>query len=133
MKLGQAEGTAEEIKGFLENHGMDPKDFFERPAKPMNNAWYILPGLVVIFAMASLAFCTWVSPAGKNFLFLIGVMGFLWAGVLIHGQHKSHWVAGAVVIAGVLVMLTSMGVMAPAQMLDWADKAVQAGAKKESK
>ncbi|WP_286915672.1 MULTISPECIES: hypothetical protein [Pseudomonas] len=131
MKLGQAEGTAEEIKGFLENHGMDPKDFFERPAKPMSNAWYILPSLVVVFTMAALAFCTWISPAGKNFLFLIGVMGFLWCGILTHSQHKSLWLAGGVVIVGVLLMLTSMGAMAPTQMLDWAGKAVEASAKKD--
>lgn len=131
MKLGPAEGTAEEIKGFLENNGMDLKDYFERPVKPMNNAWYILPGIVIVFAMATLAFCSWVSPAGKTFLFLIGVVGFLWGAVLTHGQHKSPWLSGGVVIVGVLVMLTSMGAMAPMQMLDWAGKAVETSTKKD--
>lgn len=131
MKLGQAEGTPEEIKGFLENHGMDPKDFFEKPAKPMNNAWYAIPGVIILFSVATLVFCTWISPAGKNFLFLLGAIGFFWCGSLIYQQLKNVWMVAGVVVFGILVMLVSMGAMAPMQMLEFANKTVETTTKKD--
>lgn len=126
MKLGQAEGTPEEIKGFLLNHGMDPKLYFEPASAPVNNAWYACPGVLLAFSVLSLLFCNWLSPAGKTLFFIVGCVSFLWAGGISYLQHKSVWFAGVIVLFGVLIMLVSMGVMSPIQMLEYTNKAVQA-------
>jgi hypothetical protein len=125
MKLGQAEGTPEEIKGFLENHGMDPKKYFEPASAPMNNAWYFLPAVLLLFAVSSLLFCNWLSPSGKTFFFILGSVAFLWGAVLSYIQAKSVWLAGGVALFGVLIMLVSMGAMSPMQMFEYANKAVE--------
>ena len=43
MKIGPVEGTPEEIKGFIEDNGLDVERFLQLPEKPIRAIWFVLP------------------------------------------------------------------------------------------
>jgi len=118
MKIGSVEGTPEEVRGLFEDHGLDISAYIEKPDAPLHKIWFILPSGVLIVCFGCLSFFPSLEESGRVFIFLLGFLASVWLGVCIHIRFKSAWGAGAVILAGLLIMLVALGVLAPSELLE---------------
>jgi len=116
MKLGPAEGTPEEIKNFLEDHGLQADKLFQEPEKPIAAHWFALSAVVVIVSMAILTLYKFSEPRAETFIFLVGCGGALWLAANIQLRFKNAWAAGGVLICCVLFLLVALGVLLPSDL-----------------
>ncbi|HDO1326435.1 hypothetical protein ACEUC2_13425 [Aeromonas veronii] len=119
MKFGGVEGTPEEIKNHFENNGLNPLDFFEKPEDKLSKLWVIIPCVIFVLCFAALNFLHELGDKAKSFIFLIGICACVWAAVSVHIRFKSGWGAGSIIFIGLLVMLVALGILQPAQLLDY--------------
>ncbi len=118
MKFGPVEGTSEEIKNFFQDNGLKAADFFTPPEPPIKTIWFLIPGLVVVCALAILTLLTPLSEAVATFVFLVGCAAALWLAVNVQIRFKSLWATGIVLVGCLLIMLVALGLVTPLQMFE---------------
>jgi len=118
MKVGSVEGTPEEVKDLFEDHGLDLSAYIEKPDRPLHKVWLIIPAAGFVVCFGILSFITALPSSGEIFIFLLGFACSVWLGTSIHIRFKSAWGAGAIMLAGLLIMLVALGVLAPSELLD---------------
>lgn len=118
MKIGPVEGTPEEVNNYFKNNGLNPFDYFEKPEPPLSNIWLIIPSIIFVLSFGVLVFAEAISSKAKIFIFLFGFASSVWLGVSVHIRFKSNWGAGAVILAGLLIMLVALGVLEPKELLE---------------
>lgn len=118
MKIGPVEGTPEEVNDLFENHGLDLSAYIEKPDGPLQKIWLIIPSACLVVCFGILSFVNSLPDGGKIFIFLLGFCSCVWLGICIHIRFKSSWGAGAVILAGLLIMLVALGVLSPAELLE---------------
>ncbi|MGY2295029.1 hypothetical protein ACW9H7_06075 [Pseudomonas yamanorum] len=118
MKIGQLEGTQEEIKGFFEDHGLKVSDFFQPIETKLHYFWIILPGVLLVIFLGCLSLLDTASESQKKFLYLLSCLSSIWMATTIQLRFKNTW-ATAFVAAG-LIILTSVayGVISPKDVVD---------------
>ncbi|PMP42102.1 hypothetical protein [Vibrio splendidus] len=119
MKFGGVEGTPEEIKNHFENNGLNPLDFFDKPEDKLSKIWVVVPSVIFVLCFGSLNFVNEISDKSKSFIFLTGLCACVWTAVSVHIRFKSGWGAGSIIFIGLLVMLVALGILQPAQLLDY--------------
>lgn len=123
MKLGPIEGTPEEIKGFIQDNGLQVEKFFQAQDEPIGTVWFVTSALLVIGAIAFLTLLTPMSKSGvSTFVFLIGCAGALWLATNIQLRFKNTWAAGGVLIACILFLLVALGIILPSDLPEEARK-----------
>lgn len=122
MKIGNVEGTPEEVRDFFENNGLNPSDYFEQPEPQLNKVWLMAPGLVSLICALLLVALEPTFDKLKITVFLIGLSAIVWLSVSVHIRFKSVWGSGAIILCGLLILLVALGVMEPAQLTDYFGK-----------
>lgn len=118
MKIGPVEGTVEEVNNLFQNNGLNLSEYLEKPEVPLDKIWLILPPALLVISFGVLTLFDTLSSNVKIFIFLLGFSASVWTGVCIHIRFKSGWGAGAVILAGLLIMLVALGVIAPGELLE---------------
>jgi len=119
MKIGPVEGTPEEVNDFFQNNGLNPLDYFEKPEPPLQTRWLIIPAVLFVISFALLAFAGDDYSRTKIVLFLSGFSSSLWLAVSVHIRFKTPWGSGAIIFAGLLIMLVALGVVQPEQLTEY--------------
>ncbi len=122
MKIGPVEGTSEEVNDLFQNNGLNLSEYLEKPETPLSNICLILPSLIFVACFGVLTLSENISENWRIFLFLFGFASSVWLGVSVHIRFKSAWGAGAVILAGLLIMLVALGVIEPKELLDHYEK-----------
>ena len=128
MKVGSVEGTPEEVRDLFENHGLDLAAYIEKPDTPLQKVWLIIPSVLLVVFFGILSFTNSLPEGGKVFVFLLGFSASVWLGISIHIRFKSAWGAGSIMLAGLLIMLVALGVLAPSEILEHYKTASEANA-----
>lgn len=118
MKVGQMEGSPEEIRDFFQNNGLNIADYIEKPEIPLKPVWLIVPAVILTLAFSSLSLFAPQSSAIKNLIFLFGCGSGIWLSVSVQIKFKNTWAAGFVAIGSILIMLVAIGIITPAEMLE---------------
>ena len=116
MKLGPIEGTPEEIKGFIQDNGLQVEKFFQAHEEPIRTLWFIVPAVIVIASIASLTLLTMPKSGTSTFVFLVGCAAALWLAANIQLRFKNIWASGGVLISCVLFLLVALGVINPSDL-----------------
>ena len=123
MKIGPVEGTSEEVNDLFQNNGLNLSEYLQKPEPPLSNIWLIIPSVIFVICFGSLALSEAISANWKIFIFLFGFASSVWLGVSVHIRFKSNWGVGAIILAGLLIMLVALGVIEPKELLEHYDKA----------
>lgn len=118
MKIGPVEGTSEEVNDFFQNNGLNLSEYLQKPEPPLSNIWLIIPSVLFVACIGILSLANIVSSNYKMFTFLLGFASSVWLGVCVHIRFKSSWGAGAIILAGLLIMLVALGAIEPKELLE---------------
>lgn len=119
MKIGNVEGTPEEVRDFFENNGLNPSDFFEKPESQLNKIWLIVPSVASLICILLLVSFGPAFDKLKIMVFLLGLSTIVWLSVSVHIRFRSGWGSGVIILCGLLILLVALGVMEPAQLTDY--------------
>lgn len=119
MKVGSVEGTPQEVRDLFENNGLDLSAYITKPETPLHRIWLIIPASALVICFGVLSLISNIPSNGKVFIFLVGFAASAWLGISIHIKFKTSWGAFAAILAGLLIMLVSLGVLTPAQLLEY--------------
>ena len=117
MKMGQMEGSPEEIRDFFQNNSLNIADYIEKPVIPLKPVWLLVPAVILTLAFSSLTLFAPQSSAIKNLIFLFGCGAGIWLSVGVQIKFKNTWAASFVAIGSILIMLVAIGIITPAEML----------------
>jgi len=118
MKIANLEGTTEEIKNFFQDNGLKAENFFEPAETPIRTRWLVVPGALVLIALATLTLLQSATPQQRTFLFVaVCFFGICWS-VVLQLRFKNAWATGIVVGGCLLLALVALGVVTPVQMLE---------------
>jgi hypothetical protein len=112
MRIGNIEGTPQEIKDLCENHGLNLEDYLEKPESTLNIVWLIIPSCTLMASIILEAFYQ------KYILiwFLIGGGSLTWLGGGTYVKFKNPWTTGVVVIGGLMLLLVAGGFILPEEV-----------------
>ena len=116
MRLGPVEGTSDEIKGFIQDNGLEVEKFFQTHEEPIGTIWFVLPAAIVVCSLATLTLMPLIAPSLKTFVFLVGCVGALWLSANIQLRFKNIWAAIGVLVGCVLFLLVALGVLLPSDL-----------------
>jgi len=119
MKLGDIEGTPEEVKDLFESNGLTLSEYLVKPDVPLKKVWLILPSTVLVACFGVLTLSNSLSNSVKVFVFLLGFSASAWAAVSVHVRFKLAWGSGFVILAGLLIMLVAIGAISPEELLEY--------------
>ena len=122
MKIGPVEGTPEEIKGFMENNGLQADRFFQPAERPIATVWFIVPAALVVISIGVLTMVQLSWKGASTFVFLAGCGCALWLAANIQLRFKNVWAAAGVLIGCILFLLVALGVLLPADLPEQARK-----------
>ena len=54
MKVGPVDGSVQEVQDLFENHGLNIKDYLEKPSSPLKSRFLVIP--VVVFLLSLFTF-----------------------------------------------------------------------------
>ncbi|MEN9480790.1 MAG: hypothetical protein RLZZ298_2185 [Pseudomonadota bacterium] len=122
MKLGPMEGTPEEIKGFIQDNGLQVEKFFQAHEEPISTIWFVVPAVIVITSIAFFTLLTMPKSGTSTFVFLAGCAAALWLATNIQLRFKNIRASRGVLICCVLFLLVALGVINPSDLLAEARK-----------
>jgi hypothetical protein len=120
MKLGDLEGTPEEIKDFCENTGLNLSDYFQPPDKPIHSAWVYVPAIIVVVSVLWPNF-TEAAPS-KAAPFLIGCLGIVWLSISLQIRYKQPVVSSIAGFGCAAVLVVSYGFLTPLEAIQQLQK-----------
>lgn len=121
MKVGEIEGSPQEIKDLMENHGLNLDDYIEKPEKPIESIWLIIPA-VIYFLFLLINIVVTDNPSILNFTFISSICVALWLTIVIHIRYKMPWASTLVIIVATLISLVSIDVMKPHDLITYMEK-----------
>lgn len=120
MKYGSAEGTPEEIIGFYEDNGLDLSDILEKPKKPLQRRWLIIPAVAFFLCLAVLSLLPNLPINVKTFIFLLGCCSILWLSISSHILFEvSVTITSIVIILGILILMVASYIITPYELLNY--------------
>lgn len=115
MKLGDLEGTPEEIKDFFENNGLALNDYFQPPDKPIHPAWLFIPTIIVVISVLWPNFADRTPP--QTLPFLLGCLGIVWLTISLQIRYKQITVSSIAVFGCMAVLVVSYRLLTPLEAI----------------
>ena len=115
MRVGNMDGTPEDICNLLENNGLKLDDYIQRPQKTwhdMSIYWIVVPVLLYIAVLFTAYLC---KPYAMIF-FLAGAVVVVMITIILHLKFTNGWISIFTAIAGVLILLVSVGMVSPTEV-----------------
>jgi hypothetical protein len=116
MKIGNMEGTPEEIKNFIVINDCNLQDILNLPEPPLNLLWFVPPVILTIISLSCLTLFRPNSETLKPFLFLIGCGAGIWLSVNVQLRFKNSLATVLVALGTVLIMLVAAGYITPIEI-----------------
>lgn len=118
MKIGDAEGTPEEIRDYIAIHGLNAADFFIKKEFSLHWMWILIPCLILAIILILLLILDGIDMKFHTLLFLLGASCASWAAVSIQIKFKNGFATTMAAIAALLILLVAAGFMTPKESLD---------------
>ena len=115
MKLGDLEGTPEEIKDFFENNGLALNDYFQPPDKPIHPAWLLIPAIIVVISVLWPNFADRTPP--QTLPFLLGSLGIVWLTISLQIRYKQIAVSSIAAFGCIAVLVVSYRLLTPLEAI----------------
>ncbi len=120
MKLGPLDGSVEEVRDLLENHGLRIEDYIEKPAVPLETKFLILPAVVLAISLLLLTLLSdYCSLTILTLIYLLGFAGSLWLTVSIQLRFKNMPATFVVAIGSLVMILVASGIFSPKEATEF--------------
>lgn len=120
MKVGPFDGSAQEVRDLLENHGLKLENYLEKPQVPLRSIFLVLPvSLLCIILVLLVLFSRLCSP---TVLTLIHISGFgcgTWLTVSTQLKFKNGMATFVVAIGIIVIILVASSVLSPKEAADF--------------
>jgi hypothetical protein len=127
MKIGTLEGSPQEIKDLVDNHGLRIEDYLETPTGALAKRWLLAPAGVVALSLILMAVIPGLSHQALILLFVLGLAGGTWLTVAVEIRFRNTVATSAVAIGVLLALLVAAGLIAPRETIDELRKLHQPG------
>ncbi len=117
MKIGNLEGSPQEIRDLIVNNDLNIEDYLQQPQSPLKLVWIIVPVCLVIVQLLWLTLFTPTSIELQTFVFLIGCGAGIWLAVSVQIRFQSTSATTFLVVGVVLIMLVAIGTLSPAELV----------------
>lgn len=117
MKMGNMEGSPEEIKDFYQENDLNIAEYIEKPENPLKPIWLIVPAIIFALSFSYLTLSAPQSPPTQKMIFLFGCGAGIWLSVSVQIRFNNICAAGIVLIGSILMMLVAIGVITPIEMM----------------
>ena len=118
MKIGDLEGSSEEIHDFFQNNGLKVEDYFQRPQKPVGWFLVVVPAMIVLVGLVLLVLELTADMRLRMVVFIATCFFSVCWAVAIQVKFKNSWATTVVVVGCLLLALVAFGVFTPEQMFD---------------
>jgi len=114
MKMGPFDGTREEVRDLIEDHGLNIEDFLEKPQPPLKNRFILIPTIsfmVFVILLNRLANTSHVWLINLLYIFIFG--SGTWVCVSTQIKFKNGIATFCVAIGALIIALFSAGILSP--------------------
>lgn len=117
MKFGSFEGSSEELKDIVENHGFKPENFLDNSPRFIPNIWavYILSGILTILFISLSIFD--LNDNLKKAFIIISFVLLIANSSLIHLKFNNWFVTSLIFIGGIIILSLSLNIVTTEQAL----------------
>lgn len=125
MKIGDIEGTPEEIKGLFQNDGLDLAQFLK--AKPViSNPKSHIAGLIAsVSVFLIINGCIWIAELPdylEKIFIILSIALIAIMTILIHQKYEKITISGFTVFFAIVIMSTCLGYITPKEALNKIEK-----------
>jgi hypothetical protein len=117
MKIGNIEGTPQEIQDLIVNHGLQLTDYLEVPEEPIARVWVLAPAILAAVALILIQLLS-AYPKAVLPLFLLGTASLVWLAISLQIKFKNGWATAVAAVGGLIVLLVAAGYLAPKETID---------------
>jgi hypothetical protein len=120
MKMGPFDGTVKEWSDLLENHGLRPEDYLEKPPAQLHTRYLTIPA--VLFGASLCAFALFshqLPPTVTNLFYVLSFGSALWLTVSIQLRFRNGMGTFCTAIGAVLLILLASGALSPRETADF--------------
>ncbi len=120
MKIGQIEGTPEEIKGLFDNNGLNLAQFINANQAIPNPKKHGIFLTITIAVFVILNCCLWIfncPEAVKKILIVVDFTALAVAVFLIHQRYDKYILSGFSTLVGMTIMSLCLGYLTPEEAL----------------
>jgi tellurite resistance protein TehA-like permease len=118
VKIGNLEGTPEEIRDLFIATDTQLADYLEKPEDPLKPIWLIVPVLLFACTAIALVIASAVPKSVLLLLFLLGACAVVWLAIVIQIRFKNPWATSVAAVGGLLMLLVAAGFMTPKDTVD---------------
>ena len=114
MKVGPVDGSVQEVRDLFENHGLKLKDYLEKPPSPLKAWFLVIPIVVFLLSLFTLALLPAGSPDWQlRFLYILSFGSGTWTCASTQLRFKNGITTFCVAMGLVLTILLAAGLMSP--------------------
>ena len=107
-------GSPEEIRDLFENHGLNPRDYFKKPPSPLKARFLVIPTVVFLLFIFTLALLPAGSPDWQlRFFYILSFGSGTWICASTQLRFKNSITTFFVAMGLVLTILLAAGLMSP--------------------
>ncbi|HLO90141.1 MAG TPA: hypothetical protein VK172_03145 [Lentimicrobium sp.] len=120
MKIGQIEGTPEEIKGLFDNNGLNLAQYINANQAIPNPKKHGIFLTIIIIAFVILNCCLWIfdcPDAVKKILIVLDFTTLAIAIFLIHQKYDKYVLSGFSILIGMTIMSICLGYLTPKEAI----------------
>ena len=125
MRIGEIEGTPEEIKNLVDNQGLDIGKYLKATPNITNKKYHNIGLFISIAIFLLLNICVWtinVSNTCEKISIVVLLALICYITILIHQRHENFMISGLVILFSIVIMSVCLNFITPKDALQKIDK-----------
>ncbi|WP_395075856.1 hypothetical protein [Flavobacterium sp.] len=125
MRIGDIEGTPEEIKDLVDNQGLDIGKYLKATPSITNKKHHNIGLIISIALFLILNICVWtinISETLEKISIVILLALICYITVLIHQRHENYMISGLVILFSIAIMSVCLSFITPKDALQKIDE-----------
>ncbi|WP_077405335.1 hypothetical protein [Cellulophaga omnivescoria] len=125
MRIGDIEGTPEEIKDLVDNQGLDIGKYLKATPSITNKKFHNIGLFISIAFFLIINICVWtidVSDTIEKISIVILLALICYITILIHQRHENFMISGLVILFSIVIMSVCLDFITPKDALQKIDK-----------
>lgn len=127
MKLGNLDGSPQEISDLFENNGLRLTDYLEATEVPLPRRWIVVPACVVVFVLLLILLVRGLSARQVLLLFVLGLVAGTWLAASVQVRFRKATVTVVVALGVLLSLLVAAGLITPRETVEYIPNGKQGG------
>ncbi|MCX5903145.1 MAG: hypothetical protein NTV89_06670 [Proteobacteria bacterium] len=114
MKVGPVDGSVQEVRDLFEDHGLNIESYLEKPPSPLNTRFLVIPIVVFLLFLFTLALLPAGSPEWQSrFIYILSFGSGTWICASTQLRFKNGIATFCVAMGLVLTVLLAAGLISP--------------------